>query len=840
MRFRIFISVFIVVCAVLFADFLGPAQAAQAYARQEGKEFLAGVPANFPPHYLIDYKTGKPVGFAIDVMDEVARRSGIRVKYVVYPTWAKTIVAMEKGEVVIIPNIGIIAEREAYMDFTSPVETFNIVICVRETTTDIKSVEDLKEKDVAVVEKNSGQYLMQKRGGSRLQIYASQDEAFLSLISGKSDAFVFPKPPITLLSRQAGIEDRIKIVGKPLLEVKRGIAVRKGNHELLKKLEDELRNFIKTPRYAEIYAKWYRKSEPYWTAKRVVVFGGGLLVFAVIVMTVWRYRSLLRLNRGLKASTEKQKKSEDALRESEQRLSIHLENSPLATVEWDSNFIITRWAGEAEKMFGWGRAETIGKPIMDLHIIYDEDIPIVQKVMERLTDGVSRHVISTNRNYTKDGRVIYCEWYNSVMLNPQGKMFSVMSQILDITEREKAEEALRENEEIFRCFMEYSPIYVYIKDENIRALRMSKNFETMLGKPVEEMLGKPMDELFPSELAKSITADDMRVLKEGKKVSTEEELNGRVYSTIKFPIFVEGKLPYLAGYTIDITELKKAEGKLNKYREHLEELVKERTQDLGDAQEALVNVVEELHQKSEDLEKANIRLKELDRLKSMFIASMNHELRTPLNSIIGFTGIILQGLVGSITEEQRKQLTMVKSSANHLLSLINDVIDISKIGACKVDLSIEEFDLSYLIKNVVKSFKIAAENKGLQLAFNIPEKLIMESDKRRVKQVVMNLVSNAVKFTEEGEIATKVVVREGMVEISVRDTGIGIHQEDIGKLFSAFSRIEIKDRPVIDGTGLGLYLSGKTADMLGGEIKAESEFGKGSRFTVVLPVKINL
>ncbi len=136
------------------------------------------------------------------------------------------------------------------------------------------------------------------------------------------------------------------------------------------------------------------------------------------------------------------KLAEEALRESEQRLRYHVENTPLAVVEWDAGFIVTRWAGEAENIFGWSAAETVGRPIMDLHMILEDDLPIVRNTMEKLTDGVSRHVVSTNRNYTKDRRVIHCTWYNTVMPDAAGKMKSVMSQVLDITERKKTEEAM--------------------------------------------------------------------------------------------------------------------------------------------------------------------------------------------------------------------------------------------------------------------------------------------------------------------------------------------------------------------------------------------------------------
>jgi signal transduction histidine kinase len=247
---------------------------------------------------------------------------------------------------------------------------------------------------------------------------------------------------------------------------------------------------------------------------------------------------------------------------------------------------------------------------------------------------------------------------------------------------------------------------------------------------------------------------------------------------------------------------------------------------------------EEVAERTKELVQANLRLQELDRLKSMFIASMSHELRTPLNTIIGFTGIILQGMAGEITEEQRKQLTMVKNSANHLLALINDIIDLSKIEAGMVELAIEEFDLSALLKEVKESFKIAAAEKGLKLSFNVPEMLPIKSDRRRTKQVIVNLVSNAVKFTDRGEIEINVAKKDEIVEISVRDTGIGIRKEDMDKLFKAFSKIPVEDRPKQEGTGLGLYLSKKMADLLGGEIKAESEFGKGSVFTFTLPLSI--
>jgi PAS domain S-box-containing protein len=146
---------------------------------------------------------------------------------------------------------------------------------------------------------------------------------------------------------------------------------------------------------------------------------------------------------------------------------------------------------------------------------------------------------------------------------------------IEITERKQAELILHENEEIFNRFMENSPIYVFFKDENIRPIRLSRNYEKMLGRPLAELLGKNMEELFPSELAKNMVADDKRILKEGKEINVEEELNGRFYTTIKFPIHIEGKPRYLAGYTIDITERKRAEEALWETSKERENLIRE-------------------------------------------------------------------------------------------------------------------------------------------------------------------------------------------------------------------------------------------------------------------------
>jgi len=242
---------------------------------------------------------------------------------------------------------------------------------------------------------------------------------------------------------------------------------------------------------------------------------------------------------------------------------------------------------------------------------------------------------------------------------------------------------------------------------------------------------------------------------------------------------------------------------------------------------------------AEQLEQANIRLQEMDRLKSVFLASMSHELRTPLNSIIGFTGIILQGMSGEVNEEQRKQLTMVKNSASHLLSLINDVLDISKIEAGKVELSLEEFSLDGVVREVVEPLSPTASEKGLEVLTEVPEDITLFSDRRRVKQVLMNFVSNAVKFTDQGSVRIAArVLGDDNLEVRVIDTGVGIKKEDMKKLFQPFQQIDVSLTKKHEGTGLGLYLTKRLVALLGGDISAKSQYGRGSEFTFIVPLRV--
>ncbi len=239
-----------------------------------------------------------------------------------------------------------------------------------------------------------------------------------------------------------------------------------------------------------------------------------------------------------------------------------------------------------------------------------------------------------------------------------------------------------------------------------------------------------------------------------------------------------------------------------------------------------------------ELEEAMEKAKDADRLKSAFLAIMSHELRTPLNSIIGFTGILLQELAGPMNEEQKKQLKMVQNSSRHLLSLINDVLDISKIEAGQLDMCYDYFDAKVLILKVMKLIQPLADKKGLEIRFeacSITETIY--SDQRRVEQMLLNLLSNAVKFTETGSVTITGCIEDNMCRMEVIDTGIGMKEEELKKLFIPFSQIDSGLTRKYEGTGLGLSICKKLIELLHGSISVESEIGKGSIFKLSFPAK---
>ncbi|MDX1630494.1 MAG: transporter substrate-binding domain-containing protein [Thermoanaerobaculia bacterium] len=292
---------------------------AQASDGELPRVLEAAVLENWPPQYSVTEER-EPTGFAVDIVDEVARRAGLEVRYRIYPTFPAALAALDRGEVDLIPNMGITAERQRRFAFTRPVETFSIVLFVRKEMAGISGLESLQGRPVGGVEENAALPILATRHRGPVEVYPDLRQAVVDLLTGQIDGLAYPRPVVEQLTREAGLDHRLRVAGGPLAEIKRGIAVLRTDRELRDRLDAALGELTASPRFQEIYQRWYRQPEPFWTPRRVGLSMGALLLVSLAAMGAWRYRSVVRLNKKLVASIRKRERTETMLRQKERQL----------------------------------------------------------------------------------------------------------------------------------------------------------------------------------------------------------------------------------------------------------------------------------------------------------------------------------------------------------------------------------------------------------------------------------------------------------------------------------------------------------------------------------------
>ena len=519
--------------------------------------------------------------------------------------------------------------------------------------------------------------------------------------------------------------------------------------------------------------------------------------------------------------------AERLFRESEERFqrAFNLSPTPQAIISYPERNVLDvndRWTST----FGWNRNEIIGRFSHELELWSD---PGERRNFYRKIERTGNVTELETRLKSKD------KTPHTVLVSAVRTMLGVQECVLlsyiDITERQAAETALQKSRQLLETVVSQLPGVVFRCkiDRNWTMLWISPHVKVLTGHSPQKFLSGEVTFTnltlpeYHDKLWRGIQSCQNRV---GLERTYEVEYQIKRRDGELRWIFEQGEIvrdpdtqiDHIVGFVTDITARKEAEERLRDLNANLEHRVSERTA---------------------QLERANQELTELDRLKTEFLATMSHELRTPLNSIIGFSSILERGMVGPLQPEQKLQISLVNKSAVQLMELINDLLDVSRIDSGRMEFSKEAVDMQKIVAAVVAELKPELDQRASKLRLNteFPEPLPMiHSDASRVHQIVLNLAANAVKFTPQGTVTIRVKpTSDNGVSIVVTDTGIGIKAEHLPQLFEAFRQIDGSARRVYEGVGLGLNLVRKLAAKLGGQVEVESEYGRGSRFTVVLP-----
>ena len=377
----------------------------------------------------------------------------------------------------------------------------------------------------------------------------------------------------------------------------------------------------------------------------------------------------------------------------------------------------------------------------------------------------------------------------------------------------------------FRQLLDAAPDAILQVDEEGRIVLLNRVTETMFGYSRDELLGQPVEVLIPEQLRKAHGSHRTRYRTQPatRAMGSGLALEGLRKDGSRFPVEIslspasseEGF--HVTAIIRDTTERKLADDRFRAAQEKY-------TQKLAETNR-------ELELRSREVERA-------DRLKSEFLASMSHELRTPLHTIIGFSELLGEELEGPLNEKQKRFVQHIHNDSMHLLELINDILDLSKIEAGRLELRPEPFDLTAVVAESVLSVRTLADAKmlAIETALNVP--VALDADRLRVKQVLVNLLSNAVKFTPDGgQVRIEARIQDGLVTIAVSDTGVGIPIEEHQSIFDKFHQVGATAKGVREGTGLGLAITKRLVEEHGGSIRVESEPNRGSRFTFTIPLQ---
>ena len=766
---------------------------------------------NWLPYEAFTSK-GEYIGIVSEHLDLIAKITGIEFQMSPSKTWTESTEKAKKGLVDILSETDD-SDLASHLNFTSSYVSNPIVIAMQDKENFVENIDSIKNRSIGVI-KDYGYVskILRKYQNHNFIVVNNIQDGLVSVSTGEVDALLCTLALCSYTIAQLGLNN-VKITGKTEFNTKLALGVQKNLPELLSILNKAITKITPGQQQAIldgwIEQKFVEKTD-YTLVYQVVV----IALFLLGVFAFWNWRLSREVN--LRIATEKELKvAEEVLRLSQQRLYTHFEHTPLAVIEWNTDFEFVSWNPAAKRIFGYTKEEVLGRHITE-SILPENMREHVDKVWnDLLTNRGGRR--STNENTTKDGRTILCEWYNTPLVDTNGKVIGVASLVDDITERKQAEKALKVSEARYRSVIATMAEGIVVQDADGQISAFNSSALKILGLTKDQLIGRSsLDPLwhaihedgspFPGDTHPGPTS-----LRTGKSFSNIVMGVHRPDGTLAWisinsePLIREGDdnpAGSVASFT-DITERKKAEKELEQYRNHLETMVSERTTALEDAN------------------------KELE----AFSYSVSHDLRSPLRSIDGFSHALLEDYTEVIDSTGHNFLQRIRNSAQHMGRLIDAILSLSKVT--RSEFHPKDVNLSAMAQAIINKYQDDEPERKIDV--KIMPNVTAMVDQPLIEIVLDNLLSNAWKYTgktNKAQIEFGAIEEDNRTIYYVSDNGAGFDMKYSNKLFGAFQRLHKSEE--FEGTGIGLVTVSRIIRRHGGRVWAEAGLGQGAKFYFTL------
>jgi len=796
------------------------------------------IPRDFPPTYFQDSKTGKPSGFAVDIMNEVARKAGLKVEYIFGKPWQEIDEMILDGRADLVPNLTINKDRKNLYSFTLPLEAVEISLFTLKSNNDIKGLS--AGLTVGTMRMSIADYYMRGRRDIHVITYDSFPKLLFDLLAGQVDAALVAEPNLIKLAQDVGVGDKIQVVGNPVLTSKRAMALRKSDTVLLKRLDLAIDQFVGSPQYIKLYQKWWSKPKPYWNTNLVMLVVGLAVLAVAIVMGGWRYATIKKmnskLNSALKAAEFERSRTQailealnDGISIQDRELRIIYQNPPLA------------------KITGHHSGELCYQAYQQKDAVC-EGCPVWQT----FADGCPHVDI---RRFERDGTTRHFEIFSSPLRNESGEIAFVIESIRDVTGRIETETSLRDREFWLLESQRIGKIGSYVLDFTTGRWTSSAVLDELLGidagydKDIagwEALIHPEYRNSLMRYFRKEVVGERKPFRAEFKVVRPCDDMERWVQGIGELIYDADDKPTRITGTIQDITERKQTENMLQEQTKLLEQEVMVRQM----AQEALVvkqlqletlnekleeRVVEEL-EKNRDKDRIMMHQGRLAAMGEM-IGNIAHQWRQPLNNI----GLIVQAIQVDYEDDVldaaslQHQIDICMNSVQYMSRTIDDFRSFFRPDKEKLPFAVGD-----ALTRVLSLVRANFENSGIALMAKDGEAGIVLGYANEYSQALLNIVVNAKdalmeRRTEKPAIELRSFSVGGKSIVTVHDNAGGIDDALIDKIFDPYFTTKEKTQ----GTGIGLYMAKMIIEKnMGGSLTVRN-VDKGAEFRIEILLNMN-